>query len=173
MRSKLFVIVFCIVAAVFIAITLGQIDAFGSLQLLFQEGGILNRSYKETRGDYLEEFLLGFDFFNLSYENWNFASIPETSNGFYDLHNSFLTVIVRDSYLGLFKVLLWVSQIFFLPIGFFIGITSRAYYDTFLLGGVNDILLYSLIGSSYSRLFKNAIAKYKSSMNGSSFIERI
>ncbi|HEY0666726.1 MAG TPA: hypothetical protein VGD22_01035 [Sphingobacteriaceae bacterium] len=161
MKSKLTIILFCVVAVLFIAITLGEIDAFGTLKFLFQEGGLLNRSYKETRGDYLDEFLRGFDFFNLGYDKWSFNSIPETSNGFYDLHNSFLTIIVRDSYLGLFKIALWISQILFLPIGFFMGISFRAYYDTFLLGGVNDILLYSLIGSSYQRFFKRVINIYK------------
>lgn len=173
MKSKFSIILFCGVTAIFLAITLGQLDAFGALQFLFQEGGILNRSYKETRGDYIEEFLAGFDFFNLNYDKWNFASIPETSSGFYDLHNSFLTIIVRDSYLGLFKVFLWISQIFFLPIGFFMGLTFRAYYDTFLLGGVNDILLYSLIGSSYHRFFKRVIMIIKNQRLRTSTSSRI
>jgi hypothetical protein len=108
----------------------------------------LNRSYVETRGSYIDEFLSKFNFFRLSYSNWKFSQVPETSNGFYDLHNSFLTLIVRDSYLGLFKLFLWILQLIFLPFGLFTGITLRANYDTFLLGGVNDILVYSLIGQN-------------------------
>jgi hypothetical protein len=156
-RSKIFVTSFLFMGLFFILMTLGEIEIFGNFQLFFDEGGILNRSYGETRGSYIEEFLSKFNFFDLSYRKWNFFEVPQTLEGFYDLHNSFLTLIVRDSYLGLFKIILWVSQILFIPFGMFTGISMRAYYDTFLLGGVNDILVYSLIGQNirtYLQKFK-------------------
>jgi hypothetical protein len=128
--------------------TIGEIEILSQFQILFQDGGILNRSYGETRGDYKDEFLLKFNFLKLSYSNWNFIYVPQTSNGFYDLHNSYLTLIVRDAYLGIFKLLLWLLQIFFLPMGLFFGTSIRAYYDSFLLGGINDILVYALIGKN-------------------------
>jgi hypothetical protein len=153
-RSKMFVFSFLGIGLFFVLMTIGEIEIFGNFQLLFNEGGILNRSYGETRGSYIDEFFSKFDFFNLSYKNWNFSDVPETLDGFYDLHNSFFTIIVRDSYLGLFKILLWVSQILFMPFGMFTGISMRAYYDTFLLGGVNDILVYSLIGQNFRKYFQ-------------------
>jgi hypothetical protein len=131
--------------------TIGQIEVLNNVQILFEEGGLLNRSYGEMRGFYIDEFTSKFNILNLSYSNWKFSDVPQTSNGFYDLHNSFFTLIVRDSYLGLFKLLLWSLQIFFLPLGIFAGISSRAYYDTFLLGGVNDLLIYALIGQNIRR----------------------
>jgi hypothetical protein len=160
MRSKFTLLIFFSIAISFIAMTIGKIEIFKNFQILFEEGGLLNRSYGETRGDYIDEFSSKFNFLNLSYNNWNFKYVPQTSNGFYDLHNSFLTIIVRDSYLGLFKIFLWTLQIFFLPIGFFTGISMRSYYDTFLLGGVNDILLYALIGKNIRKFLLN-INKYK------------
>lgn len=147
-RNKLFVISFLSIGIVFVLMTIGEIEVFGNFQLLFEEGGLLNRSYGETRGIYIDEFLTKFDFFSLSYKKWNFSDVPQTIDGFYDLHNSFLTIIVRDSYLGLFKILLWVLQILFMPFGMFSGISMRAYYDTFLLGGVNDILVYAFLGQN-------------------------
>ncbi len=147
-RSRFFIVAFLALAFLFILMTIGEIEIFKIFQVLFNEGGILNRSYVETRGSYIDEFLSKFNFFRLSYSNWKFSQVPETSNGFYDLHNSFLTLIVRDSYLGLFKLFLWILQLIFLPFGLFTGITLRANYDTFLLGGVNDILVYSLIGQN-------------------------
>ncbi|MBI2274133.1 MAG: hypothetical protein HYU70_10085 [Bacteroidetes bacterium] len=164
LRSKLALGVFIGVAIFFIGMTLGSIEVSKGIQFFFDEGGVLNRSYGETRGDYIDEFIRDFDFFRLSYANWNFSNIPQTSAGFYDLHNSFLTLIVRDSYLGLFKVFLWAIQILFLPLGLFISVSSRAYYDTFLLGGVNDILTYALIGTmirAKMKYFLKAISKYK------------
>jgi len=79
--------------------------------------------------------------FDLGYDKWYFYDVPQTESGFYDLHNSYLTIIVRDSYLGLFKIFMWISQILILPFGAFIGISLRASHDTFLLGGVNDLLV--------------------------------
>jgi hypothetical protein len=154
-KSKISIFMFFAVAVLFIGITLGNIEAMKSLQFFFVEGGLLNRSYGETRGDYIDEFIKNFNFWSLSYQNWNFSNVPQTTGGFYDLHNSFLTLIVRDSYLGIFKICLWLSQIFLLPLGLFSGITLRAYYDTFLLGGVNDILTYALIGSNIRLGVKN------------------
>jgi hypothetical protein len=147
LRSKLALGIFIGVAVFFISMTLGNIEIMKGLQFFFEEGGVLNRSYGEARGEYIDEFIRDFNFFRLSYTNWNFSDIPQTSAGFYDLHNSFLTLIVRDSYLGLFKVFMWATQILFLPLGLFISVSARANYDTFLLGGVNDILTYALIGS--------------------------
>lgn len=164
LRSKLALSVFIGIAIFFIGMTLGNIEVSKGIQFFFEEGGVLNRSYGETRGDYIDEFIRDFDFFRLSYANWNFSSIPQTSAGFYDLHNSFLTLIVRDSYLGLFKVALWGVQILFLPLGLFISVSSRAYYDTFLLGGVNDILTYALIGTMIRgkmKFFLKAVNRYK------------
>lgn len=147
LRSKIALVGFATIAALFIGMTLGDIEIFKGAQIFFAEGGILNRSYGETRGDYIDEFIKKFNFAALAYDNWKFSTVPQTQGGFYDLHNSFLTLVVRDSYLGIFKILLWTSQIFFLPVGFFIGVSARAYFDTFLLGGVNDILTYAMIGS--------------------------
>lgn len=153
-RSKLFVASFLSIALFFVLMTVGEIEIFGKFQLLFDEGGVLNRSYGETRGGYIDEFFSKFYFSNLSYKKWNFSDVPQTLEGFYDLHNSFLTIIVRDSYLGLFKVLLWALQIVFIPFGMFTGISMRAYYDTFLLGGVNDILVYTLIGQNIRKCYQ-------------------
>jgi hypothetical protein len=148
LRSKFSILIFISIAVFFIGMTIGEIEILSQFQILFQDGGILNRSYGETRGDYKDEFLLKFNFLKLSYSNWNFIYVPQTSNGFYDLHNSYLTLIVRDAYLGIFKLLLWLLQIFFLPMGLFFGTSIRAYYDSFLLGGINDILVYALIGKN-------------------------
>ena len=160
LRSKISLIAFFTLAITFIWMTLGKIEIFSQFQVLFQEGGVLNRSYRETRGDYIEEFLKNFNFITLSYNNWKFNYVPQTANGFYDLHNSFLTIIVRDSYLGIFKIILWLLQIFFLPIGFFTGISMRAYYDTFLLGSVNDILVYALVGKNLRKFILNINTKF-------------
>ena len=72
LRNKFSLIVFFTIAIIFIGMTLGEIEIFSQLQVLFQEGGVLNRSYRETRGDYIDEFLKNFNFFNLSYNNWKF-----------------------------------------------------------------------------------------------------
>jgi hypothetical protein len=148
-KSKAVLLSFVIIAVFFVSITNGYIEPPDFLDFLYQDGGLLFRSFKESRGDYVDEFMTEFNLFDLRYDHWNFSNVPQTTSGFYDLHNSFLTIIVRDSYLGLFKVILWSLQIFFIPLGLFIGVSLRAAHDTFLLGSVNDIVIFALFGRSF------------------------
>lgn len=147
-KNKLVLSSFIVFAVLFMLFTNGHIQPPDILNFLYENGGLLFRSYSETRGDYVDEFLTEFNFFDLHNEHWNLPGVPQTESGFYDLHNSFLTIVVRDSYLGLFKDILWAFQIFFIPLGVFLGVSLRAAHDTFLLGGVCDIVLYALIGRS-------------------------
>ena len=152
-KNKLALAVFVSISIFFVSITLEIIDPPDFLAFLFDKGAFLYRSYREARAIYLEEFMESFSFLNLSYDGWRFSEVPQTSSGFYDLHNSFLTIIVRDSYLGIFKLFLWVITIFYLPLGIFLAITLRAFNDTFLLGGVSDVVLNALIGRSIISLW--------------------
>lgn len=147
-KNKVVLTLFLLIAFFFVAITLALIDPPPILGFMFDDGGLLYRSFNETRGDYLNDFMASFNLQDLRYEKWTFFDVPLTAGGFYDLHNSFLTIIVRDSYLGLLKVFLWAMQIFFIPLGIFLSVTLRASFDTFLLGSVNDVVLYALIGRS-------------------------
>ncbi len=153
-KNKIALILF-IIAGLYLTLIANEfIEVPGFLEFLFGEGGILFRSFKETRGDYLGEFLSKFNIFGLKYDGWGFSDIPETKEGIYDLHNSFLTVIVRDSYLGILKVILWSVQFFIVPLGFFVSLTLRAAHDSFLLGGVIDIVVFALIGRNLINLAK-------------------
>jgi hypothetical protein len=154
-KRKSLLALFVFIALGFTLITLNLIEPPEFLSLLFDEGGFLYRSFKEPRAVYVSEFFEVFNFNNLSGHKWEFTEVPQTSSGFYDLHNSFLTIIVRDSYLGLFKCLLWAITIFYLPLGVFVAITFRALNDTFLLGGVCDLITYALIGKSILKLLKD------------------
>jgi hypothetical protein len=152
-KNKYALIFFLFVATVFLSITLDLVDVPSSLLFFFDEGGFFYRSFSEPRAVYLNEFVESFNIFNLSNNRWIFDQVPQTSSGFYDLHNSFLTIIVRDSYLGIFKVLLWILSVFYVPWVVFLAVTLRAFNDTFLFGGVTDIVLCALIGRSILTFF--------------------
>ncbi len=160
-KSKVVLLSFILIGVFFVSVTNEYVRRPDFLDFLFQEGGLLYRSFKETRGDYVYEFISEFNLINLGYDHWNFYNVPQTGDGFYDLHNSFLTIIVRDSYFGLFKVFLWMLQIFFIPLGLFVGVSLRAFHDTFLLGGVNDILIFALFGRSLRDFGKLMVAFFK------------
>jgi hypothetical protein len=152
-KNKLILILFLITSLMFILISSEMSISPDFLLFLFNDGGLLNRGYVETRWFYWDEFIEGFNFFNLNYNTWQFSDVPQTSSGFYDLHNSFLTIIVRDSYLGILKVFFWFTTILYLPFGVFSAVTLRAFHDTFLLGGIIDIFVYALIGSCIKKFF--------------------
>ena len=154
-RSKTILLIFLGIGAIFVLFTYEILSPPGELKRLFEIGGILYRSSVDARGDYLDEFVHSFNLLDLRYDKWKFFDTPKTVDGAYDLHNSILTIVVRDSYLGLFKVFLWLFQIWFLPLGVFSGITLRAFYDTFLLGGINDILVFALVGRSIKTVLRN------------------
>lgn len=154
-KNKWLLMAFGVTAILFILITNEIIEPPIILNFLFEDGGILFRSFKETRGDYFAEFVDKIDIANMEYSNWGFTDIPKTIDGFYDLHNSFLTVIVRDSYLGILKVVLWFIQFLVMPLNFFLAITLRAYHDSFLLGGVIDVIVFGLIGKNMLQILKS------------------
>jgi hypothetical protein len=153
-QSKLLLLLFLITGGIFIVMTLGLLPPPAVLGFLFKDGGLLFRSFNELRMGYAYEFISQFNMLSLHTGDWRFQDVFQMQSGFYDFHNSFLTIIVRDGYQGLFKVFLWIIQIFFLPSGLFTGITLRASFDTFLLGGINDILVYALIGRSIHNIFR-------------------
>ena len=147
-KNRAALLSFVLIAALFTSFANGFIKSPEFLDFLFKDGGLLYRSYRETRNDYVDEFIIRFNLNELHYDNFDSVYFPLISDGFYDLHNSFLTIIARDYYLGLFKDILWAFQILVIPIGVFVGVSLRAAHDTFLLGGVNDIILYALFGRS-------------------------
>jgi hypothetical protein len=153
-RNKVILLMFLVVSALFVCMTLGLINPPSILNFLFDKGGLLYRSFKEPRFEFIYEFFMRFNFLNLLNKKWVFYDVLQTSTGFYNFHNSFLNIIVRDGYGGLLKVFLWFVQIFVLPLSVFIGITLRASFDSFLLGGINDILVYALIGRSIRKVFR-------------------
>jgi hypothetical protein len=153
-RNRLVLLLFLLAGAFFILMALGLINPPSFLNFLFDKGKFFYRSFKEPRFEFVYQFITNFKIISLQSGKWDLYNILQTSSGFYDLHNSFLTIIVRDGYHGLIKVILWALQIFFLPLGLFVGITIRASFDTFLLGGINDILVYALIGQSLHKIFR-------------------
>jgi hypothetical protein len=162
-RNKFLLMTFVLISILFLSFTSGLLDPPDYLVFLFENGGLFYRSYRETRADYLDEFIQGFNLYNLAYDRWTFSDVPQTASGFYDLHNSFLTVIIRDSYLGILKLLLWAITMFYLSVGVFLAVTLRAFYDTFLLGGVLDVMVYALIGRaiiSSWRLVRDFLSRY-------------
>lgn len=158
-KSKTVLITFILIGAIFSGIVYQLIPPPPGLEVLFNVGGLLYRSSQDNRADLIGQFIGNFDISHLAYDNWTFYEIPRTADGFYDLHNSFMTLIVRDSYLGIFKDILWLVQIAFLPLGAFIGITMRAFNDTFLLGGIYDLLVYALIGRSFHDFFRRKLTQ--------------
>ena len=69
-------------------------------------------------------------------------------------HNSFLYLLLEQYWLGLFKILIFISSIFALPLSTFLAITFRASLDIFLLLGAQDIFIVVLISEFYNFKFK-------------------
>lgn len=162
LKNKISLISFLLVSLIMVLITYGDMFAPDFLKFLFQDGGLFYRTYEEARTIYFGEFIDNFDFLNLKYNAWNFFVVPKTESGFYDLHNSFLTIIVRDSYLGIFKVCLWIISAYYIPLPAFVAISLRAFHDSFLLGGIIDVVLYALIGRSLVKIYFDMILSYGS-----------
>ena len=160
LKNKISIWLFIMTSLIMILITYGEVLSPDFMRFLFQEGGFFHRTYQETRTIYFGEFIDNFDFLNLKYSAWHFFEVPLTGSGFYDLHNSFLTIIVRDSYLGIFKVFLWIISAYYIPFPVFAAVSLRAFHDSFLLGGIIDIVLYALIGRSLINLYHDMICSY-------------
>lgn len=166
-RSSVFLLLIFVESKLFIAIFMSAV--YVAFSILYQYDNFINdiiseqftdqdfffkRGYTEERGMYAEDFLENFTLNNLTNRNWNFSIIPKAADGFYDVHNSMLTVIVRDAYLGILKVFMWSFQVFTMPLGMFLGISMRSMHDSFLLGNVMDIFTYSIIGRQFNGLIK-------------------
>jgi hypothetical protein len=155
LKNKKLLLLFIGAGVLFIVLSNRLIIPPWPLNLLFDRGGILYRSYVEHRVLFLYEFVQNFDILELDQLKHKAMNVPSSGGDFYNFHNSFLTIIVRDGYLGLGKVAIWCLQIFMIPFGIFTAITFRATYDTFLLGGSLDMLLFALIGQNIRCLLKN------------------
>jgi hypothetical protein len=82
--------------------------------------------------------------------NANLLFVPQTSKGYYDFHNSYLTNLFRDNSFFFFKLLIFVYFSFRLPRYLSIVILFRAFFDSFLFGSIYDLVLWSALLSSRS-----------------------
>ena len=117
-------------------------------QRVYEDGNAM----PEMRNIYIYEFFQNFS--HILAGKFQSVYIPYTSDGLtYDAHNSFLSNILRDQYIGLFKTLCWFFCIFCMPVGLFFGITIRACFDSYLIGGVFELIMMICVSSCLHRKF--------------------
>jgi hypothetical protein len=114
----------------------------------FQRGGFL-WFQPDTRFLYLVDFLTSPSPLDHT-SNANLLFVPQTSKGYYDFHNSYLTNLFRDNSFFFFKLLIFVYFSFRLPRYLSIVILFRAFFDSFLFGSIYDLVLWSALLSSRS-----------------------
>lgn len=106
----------------------------------------------EMRSLYIYEFFQNFS--HILAGKFQSFYIPYTSDGStHDAHNSFLTNILRDQHIGLFKSLCWFVCLFCMPVGLFFGITIRACFDSYLIGGVFELIMMICVSTCLHRKF--------------------
>lgn len=115
----------------------------------YTDGSVMH----DTRINYAIEFFSNFN--SILFGNYNGQTIPQTDNGTFNAHNSFLNIILRDKIIGLFKVMTWFSCIFVVPFNLFLGVTLRACFDSFLLGGFLELIVMSFIISTWLPKLRN------------------
>lgn len=102
--------------------------------------------YYEPRFDWLLQ-ILGYVHTHGLEELWKYAEILLPSA---NPHNSYLYLLMYETLVGIFKIIIFISSIFIIPGSAFFAIFFRAFFDSFFLVGPSGLIFFILI-RSYKR----------------------
>lgn len=132
-KNKFYFFLFLFALAIFIYICINHIAVSPKW----------DESYNEVR---LEFVISIFDYLHTNGLEvfWeNAGEILPTKNP----HNSFLYLIMYEAYVGIFKILIFMLSILFIPCSAFLAILGRASLDSFFLVGPLGLIFFTLIRS--------------------------
>jgi len=90
----------------------------------------------------------------ISFFNNGSEMLDNLGDGRRNPHNSFFYLLLEQYWLGLFKILIFISSIFIMPLSVWFAIAGRASFDIFFLLGPHDIILIVLFSEFYKLKFK-------------------